>query len=87
MHQIDRDCSTQPLRDSTKSVEMFPEREFSDQNLVPIHLFTKSVEMCLKERVYRPKPCWSYSGWRIRTLCILVGYKTLLYLSIGFLIW
>ena len=51
MHQIDRDCSTQPLRDSTKSVEMFPEREFSDQNLVPIHLFTKSVEMCLKESV------------------------------------
>ena len=29
MHQIDRDCSTQSLRDSTKSVEMFPEREGS----------------------------------------------------------
>lgn len=54
---------------------------------VPIHLFTKSGEMCLKERVHRPKPCWSYGGWWIRTLCILVGYKTLLYLSIGFLIW
>ena len=86
MHQIDRDCSTQPLRDSTKSVEMFPEREFSDQNLVPIHLFTKSVEMCLKESVQTKTLLILW--WLANSNFVHFGrLQTLLYLSIGFLIW